>query len=201
MNTGNNLENTAAQRAAKAAEAIAELHERYQRAYQAAQQQPSTEYMSGWEAPCYVGTPSGGEIAWRPVAQNPALDFSGVEHALEMPLDTETKILFSAMYAGDLILEFASNELVLLQVMCAEDGERLQKNLIGHVMMKQRLEQPITLFIGLTDEDDLLISVDNETGAVGLEYVGKPQHEVLAANVSEFLEQLSPRIDGAEFSA
>lgn len=201
MNTGNNLESTAAQRAAKATQAIKDLHDRYQTAYQAAQQQPTTEYMSGWEAPCYVGKPSGGEIAWRPIAQNPPLDFTGVEHALDMPLDTETKNFYAAMYAGDLILEYTANELVLLQVMCAEDGERLQKNLIAHVLMKQRLEQPITLFIGLTDEDDLLISVDNSTGEVGLEYVGKPQHQVLAATISEFLERLSPRIEGADFSA
>lgn len=181
--------------------ALAQLHERYAQAYQAAGAKPRGDYVGAWQAPCYVGKPSGGEIAWQAVAQEPPLDFSGVEHGLEMALDGQVKALFSAFYAGDLILEHEGNELVLLQVMCAEDAERLQKNLIAHVLMKQRLRQPITLFIGLTDEDDLIISVNNETGVVALEYVGKEQHQVLAENVCEFLNKLTPKLEATHFTA
>ncbi len=182
-------------------ESLKLLHERYAAFYQAAGLMPRAEYISNWDAPCYRGKPSGGEIDWQAVPQQEKLDFSGVEHALEMPLDTQVKDFFSCVYAGDLALEFRGNQLTLLQVMHPEDGERLQQNLIGHVMMKQRLKQSITLFVGLTDEDDLLISVNNETGEVGLEYVGKDQHEILATDLASFLAEVEPRLPADEFTA
>ncbi|RUO22552.1 SecY-interacting protein [Aliidiomarina iranensis] len=182
-------------------EGLNSLHERYAKHYEEAGLTPKTEYISNWDAPCYVGKPSGGDIAWRAVPQTEPLDFSGVEHALEMQLDDQVKVFFSCVYAGDLALEFKGNSLELLQVMHPEDGERLQQNLIGHVMMKQRLQQTITLFLGVTDEDDLLISVNNETGAVGLEYVGKDQHEILADDLASFLTMLAPRLPADEFEA
>ncbi|RUO36303.1 SecY-interacting protein [Aliidiomarina sanyensis] len=172
--------------------ALAELHERYAACYAAKERHPTTEYISGWNAPCYRGKPASGEIGWEAVPQEPELDFSGVEHALEMSIDQGVKDFYKAYYAGDMYVRFRDRPLVLLQVIHPEDGERLLKNLIGHVMMKQRLEQAVTLFIGLTDEDDLMLTVNNQTGAVGLEYVGKDQHEILAGDMESFLRRLDP---------
>lgn len=182
-------------------ESLKLLHERYAAFYQAAGLTPKAEYISNWDAPCYLGKPSGGDIEWQAVPQTEKLDFSGVEHALEMQLDTQVKDFFSYVYAGDLMLEFRDNALELLQVMHPEDAERLQQNMIGHVMMKQRLGQTITLFVGVTDEDDLLISVNNETGEVGLEYAGKDQHEILAPDLASFLAEVQPRLPVDEFEA
>lgn len=173
-------------------QALADLHQRYQEAYAAAQCLPQTEYISNWDAPCYQGKPKSGEIGWKAVPQEPALDFGGLEHGLEMPIQDSVKAFFSSFFAGDMVLRFREQFVTLLQVMHPEDGERLQQNLVGHVLMKQRLRQPVTLFIGLTDEDDLLVTVNNTTGAVGLEYVGQEQHAILAGDLEAFLERLEP---------
>lgn len=178
--------------------ALEALHVRYARCYEKRDALPTTEYISGWDAPCYRGKPKSGDIGWEAVVQDPSLGFDNVEKALELSLDEGVKAFYGTFYAGDMYVEFREQPLVLLQVLHPEDGERLQKNLIGHVLMKQRLEQPITLFIGITDEDDLMLTVDNTTGAVGLEYVGQPQHEILAGDMESFLERLTPVfVDGA----
>lgn len=172
--------------------ALTSLHQRYASHYASKQAQPMTEYISGWDAPCYVGRPTAGQIAWEAVAQLPEIDFAGVEQALEIHLDGGVKDFYTTYFAGDLYVRFRERPLVLLQVIHPEDGERLLKNLIGHIMMKQQLEQTVTLFIGLTDEDDLMLTVNNETGAIGLEYVGKDQHEILAGDMETFLDALEP---------
>ncbi|HCB09072.1 MAG TPA: SecY-interacting protein, partial [Alteromonas sp.] len=82
----------------------------------------------------------------------------------------------------------------LLQVCSEEDFERLQQNLIGHLLMKQRLKQPPTLFFGLTDEDDFILSVDNASGEVVLEQVGKLPTRCLAPDLATFIDGLTPAV-------
>ena len=57
--------------------------------------------------------------------------------------------------------------------------------------MKQKLKQTPTLFFGLTDQEDLNLVVNNDTGEVCLEYVGKGPHEVLAKDLVAFLSDCS----------
>lgn len=174
---------------------LADLHQRYQAAYAAASQQPMTDYIDEWSAPCYAGDVRYGLVPWQAVLQQPTTDFSGVEQGLECTLDTQLKAFYQGYFAADLYLSFDNQPIVLSQVMCVEDVERLQRNLIAHVLMKRRLGQPVTLFLGTSDvSEDLIISVDNATGEVGLEYVGKPQHAVLTHNVAEFLTRCQPRV-------
>lgn len=172
----------------KVTDALAALHERYQQQYSAAGSITKTEYIEEWNSPCYQGNAFGGEVAWVPVAQQPPISFENVEKALELPLHKSIKDYFSNYWAGDLDVRFRGIELTLLQVQSPQDAERLQQNLIGHVLMKQRLKQNLTLFFGVGIEDDLMLSIDNETGAVGLEYAGQDQHEILAGDLERFLE-------------
>ena len=79
-----------------------------------------------------------------------------------------------------------------MQIWNDDDAERLQQNLIGHVLMKRQLKQPETLFFALTDEEDFIVSVDNASGQVVLEQVGKPAQQVLAQDLAEFLATLQP---------
>lgn len=175
--------------------ALIALHERYQVAYQAAGVQPQTEYIAEWDAPCYAGEVRYSMIPWKAVRQQPELDFNGVEKGLELELNEQLKSFYGLLYAADLHLTFDDHPITLSQVMAEQDGERLQRNLIAHVLMKYKLQQSPTLFIGTSEEsEDLIISVDNESGEVGLEYAGKPQHAVLAKNLTEFLQQVEPRV-------
>lgn len=174
---------------------LAQLHDSYQRSYEQEGEMPLTDYIDEWEVPCYRGDVKYGMIAWRAVEQHPSADFTGVERGLECQLDAQVKAFFGHYFAADLHVAFEHHPITLSQVISVEDVDRLQRNLIAHVLMKRRLEQPDTLFIGTSDEsEDLIISVDNSTGVVGLEFVGKPQHAELAANLTEFLQQLSVRV-------
>lgn len=171
---------------------LAQVHKDYATHYQKQGRSPTTDYVEEWQAPCYHGQPDGEHIGWQAVVQEPPTAFANVENALELTLHVSIKDFFSQYWAGDLHVRFRDHDLTLLQVQLPDDAERLQQNLIGHVMMKQRLRQPVTLFIGVGNEDDLILSVNNETGAVGLEYVGKEQHEVLASDLAFFLQRVEP---------
>jgi SecY interacting protein Syd len=80
----------------------------------------------------------------------------------------------------------------LLQVWNEQDFERLLQNLIGHALMKRRLEQPMTLFFAVTDDEDYILSLENDTGRVMLERVGLEPQEMLADNLAQFLSSLEP---------
>jgi len=175
--------------------ALEQLLERYQQAYAEQGVALMTEAHDEWQAPIYQQRIDEDNIQWQPVRQAQPLQFTDLANALEQPFHTDIGELYGTWFAADLNVSFADHPLVLLQVHGAEDGERLQANLAGHVLMKRRLRQPITLFIGLAEEsDDLLITLDNATGQVGLEFVGREQHEILADNLAEFLQKLMPRV-------
>ena len=119
---------------------LTELHERYQRMYTDAGLLPRTDYIKEWDSPCYSGSVEGEEVAWQPIVQQPPLDFSNVEDALALTIHKDLKDFFAGFWAGDLQVRFRDLSFTLLQVQSQQDAERLQQNLIGHVLMKQRLK-------------------------------------------------------------
>lgn len=178
-------------------QALDALLMRYQAHYEAQQQPLWVAGNADWQAPIYqqLLDPTQDLYQWQPVMQQQPLDFQPLAEALAQPLHASVAALFARWYAADLSVQWQQHDLTLLQIHGHEDGERLLANLAGHVLMKRRLRQPVTLFIGLAEaSDDLLLSVDNDSGAVGLEFVGQPQHLILAADVAEFLHQLTPRV-------
>ncbi|RUO25398.1 SecY-interacting protein [Aliidiomarina minuta] len=175
--------------------ALTKLHERYQSAYEEQDLLPQTDYMEEWSGTCYQGEVKYGLIGWKPCKQEPEFDFSAIEKGLELSLHTDVAEFYGSFYAGDLHLSYAGEDFTLLQVIHPQDADRLQRNLIGHVLMQQRLKQEVTLFVGVgTSSEDLIISVDNKTGVVGLEYVGKEQHAKLANSLAELLANATPRV-------
>jgi len=48
------------------------------------------------------------------------------------------------------------------------------------------------LFFAITDEEDIVLSIDIATGAVVVERVGKEPHKTVAVNLSEFINLISP---------
>jgi len=175
--------------------ALDNLLAQYQSAYAQAGQPLVVEANPDWQAPIYQQPLQQDWVHWVPVKQTQPLLFTDLANALEQPLHDSVEAFYSHWYAADLAVTFAEHPLQLLQNHGPEDAERLQANLAGHVLMKRRLKQPITLFVGLAEEsDDLLITVDNDSGVVGLEFVGQPQHQQLAPSLQEFIQQLSPRV-------
>ena len=156
----------------------------------------STPFDKEWPSRCYnIDSKQGlqGEIVpWQPVRQSQPLSFDNVGAALELTVNSDYCAYFTRYFSNNLIATAPQGECELLQVWNEEDFERLQQNLIGHLLMKQRLKQAPTLFFGLTDEEDFILTVVNETGEVALEQVGMEPKEILAPSLAAFLSTLKP---------
>ncbi|WP_422134014.1 SecY-interacting protein Syd [Endozoicomonas sp. ALD040] len=53
------------------------------------------------------------------------------------------------------------------------------------------LRQPLTLFFVVTDMEDINLTLNNETGEVWVEKVGKKLHCKVSDNMAQFLTMLS----------
>ena len=159
--------------------------------------------MKQWLSPCedaytnisteYKALPSG-EVYWRPVdiERGHKLNFDNVETALEMTLHPDIKTYFTTLYSENLDATCEEGNLSLLFAWNKDDFQRLQENLIGHILMKQRLKQAETVFVAVTDEEDMIISVENDTGTVWVERVGCKPHKKLADSLAQFINTLTP---------
>jgi SecY interacting protein Syd len=156
----------------------------------------SIPYDKEWPSLCYKSEgekwQQGQMVPWQPVKQTQPLSFDNVGSALELTLDSDYCTYFTRYFSNNLIATAPQGECELLQVWNEEDFERLQQNLIGHLLMKRRLEQAPTLFFGLTDEEDFILTVINKTGEVALEQVGMEPKEILAPSLAIFLSTLKP---------
>ncbi len=153
---------------------------------------PEIEKDSDWPSACeQAGHPEKDMTYWRPAACRDELDLSGVERALELTLHPDIKAYYTAFYSGHIPAICADGGLELLQIWNQDDFERLQQNIIGHLMMKQKKRQSATVFFAVTDDDEIILSVDNATGSVWAERVGRNPHRQLADNLSEFLTSLT----------
>jgi SecY interacting protein Syd len=151
------------------------------------------EYDSDWPSECYTSSGNTGDkVDWQPIKRSDLANFSDLEKALEMKIHEDVISYYSAYWSDNLIAETDKGYLQLLQPLNQNDFERLQQNLVGHILMKRRLKQPETLFIALTDEDDFILTIDNTSGEVMLEQVGVLPKEVVAPNLAVFIQSLRP---------
>ncbi|GEA13469.1 SecY-interacting protein [Alteromonas sp. KUL49] len=151
------------------------------------------QFDAQWPSPCLSEDAKNGDwISWEPVLQANTNSFTNVEEALDITLNPEFCAYFTRYYSESISVVAPQGKCELLFAWSHEDFERLQQNLIGHLLMKQRLGQPLTLFFAVTDEEDVILSVDNESGEVVVEQVGKLPSKVLASSLSEFISTLTP---------
>jgi SecY interacting protein Syd len=165
---------------------------------------PKIEQDEQWPSPCEIFNDSNevdklgllpGEVYWQPVTiEKEMLNFDNVESALEMTLHSDIKTYFTTLYSETLDANCEEGNLSLLFAWNKDDFLRLQENLIGHILMKQRLKQAETIFFAVTDEEDMIISIDNNTGEVWVERVGCKPHKKLADSLVQFIKQLTPII-------
>lgn len=153
------------------------------------------EYDNDWPSDCYrdSGT-TGDSVNWQPVKRSGAANFNDLETALEMKIHQDVVSYYSAFWSDNLNAKSSKGYLQLLQPWNQGDFERLQQNLVGHILMKRRLQQPETFFIALTDEDDFILTVHNTSGEVMLEQVGLLPKEVVAPNLAAFIQSLQPSL-------
>ncbi|MGI9322286.1 MAG: SecY-interacting protein [Pseudomonadales bacterium] len=152
----------------------------------------ASPYDADWRSDCEVYQ-SAGNTWWRPVAQRPQVNFSGIENALEAPLHPDLIAYYSTYWAGTLETDSSEGRVSLIQLWNQDDFERLRGNLLGHALMKQRRKQPLTIFFANTEpESELFLSLDNQSGQVLLEEAGRPPLRVVASGLAEFLARLAP---------
>ena len=171
---------------------LAQLHKEFsQKTLQNTGKYPLILHDKQWPSPCEVGSvDEQGNIQWQSVLQQPTGSLNDLAKALGVEFPSELSELFGYLYGGSILANIEGHQIELLQAWNADDFNLLQQNITGHVLMKRKLKQPETVFIGLTDQDDLLVTVLLDTGEVCLEHVGKKTHHVLAPNISAFLNAL-----------
>ena len=154
-----------------------------------------------WRSPCEIGEPfpadDGGRIAWQPLRRHPdtiADDFAPLERALEITVHQDIKDYYGGYWSAGLEAEAVDGHVSLLFLWNIDDIARLNENLIGHAMAKQRAKSPMSVFFACTETDsELFLSVDNDSGTILLEKPGfKPVREV-GENLASFLSTLVPR--------
>ena len=164
---------------------------------------PIIEHDEEWVSPCELDFYDTNHKYWQPVAMGGdenslkgenILSFVNVESALDLELHTDIKTYFTTLFSSELEVQCSEGQLSLLFAWNQEDFSRLQENIIGHILMKQRLKQDETVFFAVTDEEDLIISIMNNTGEVWVERVGCKPHKKVSDSLVDFIKQLTPNI-------
>ncbi|WP_165728583.1 SecY-interacting protein [Pseudoalteromonas sp. 31A1] len=171
---------------------IEQLHQKFsEKTLKNTAKYPLIAHDEQWPSPSEVGeVDEQGNVQWQGAHQQPAGSLSDLANALELEFPKELSELYGHMYGGSILAVIDGHQVELLQAWNSDDFDMLQQNITGHVLMKRKLKQPETVFIGLTDQDDLLVSVLVHSGEVCLEHVGKNTHHVLAPNINAFLKAL-----------
>ncbi|GLS82740.1 SecY-interacting protein [Paraferrimonas haliotis] len=155
-------------------------------------------YCGAENTPCQVGAANQGFIAWKPSKREVDNDLVDIETALEDAFHPDIHWFYGRYYCPPLKFNSAFGSGELLQTYNQEDFDFLKKNLVGHVLMKRKLKQAPTLFIGVLDDSDLMLSQKCEDGSVWLEQAGQEPQQKLADSIEGLLAQLTPRIAPAE---
>lgn len=177
-------------------QALGEFTARYlQHWQQNSQSLPASEALYGIPSPCIEQTVAG-KVYWRPKPFINNEGLSAVSRGIDLIIQPSVSAFYTTQLAGDMQARLADRFISLLQVWSEDDFQRLQQNLLGHLLMKCRFKQSPTLFIATTDNPDELISVDNLTGQVLLERPARRLHQqVLASTIAELLSALVPSTD------
>lgn len=155
---------------------------------------PQIEQDEQWPSPCeQAGTADTGYVCWKPITiDEQQLSFDNVESALNLILHDDIKTYFTTLFSESLDAQCYEGKLTLLFAWNNDDFQRLQENIIGHILMKQRLKQEETVFFAVTDEEDTIISIANDTGEVWVERVGCKPHKKIGDSITDFIKQLTP---------
>ena len=147
-----------------------------------------------WRSACEVHH-SAEKTYWRPVAQSPRVDFSGLSNAVEAPIHSDIVNYYSSYWSGTLETDSQEGRVSLIQLWNQDDFERLITNLIGHALNKIRAKHPYTVFFATTEPDsELFLSIDNDSGVVLLEEPGNVPIREVESDILTFLNRLEPKL-------
>ncbi|WP_287147192.1 SecY-interacting protein [Aeromonas sp.] len=148
------------------------------------------EWEADWRSPCELDEPREGRVAWRPYQRSEPADFAAMADALELVLHPAALALFGHWFSRPIPCSYKGLRLELILPWNEADLDLLRENLIGHLLMLRKLKRAPSIFIATTRHEMTLISLDNESGQVWLEWLDSGRRLVLAPSLSAFLARL-----------
>ncbi|WP_421187815.1 SecY-interacting protein [Aeromonas enteropelogenes] len=170
--------------------ALAHFLARWQRDGEARRGLPLCDWEADWRSPCQLQKQVDGRIPWRPYQRTEPADFSALAEALELTLHPDALALFGHWFSRPIPCLFKGLRLELILPWNEDDLDLLKENLIGHLLMLRKLKRTPSIFIATTRNEMTLISLDNESGQVWLEWLDSGRRLVLAPSLAEFLARL-----------
>ena len=152
---------------------------------------PQSEALFGIPSPCIISSVDE-RVLWQPQPFEGDATISAVERALDIVIQPAVHAFYATQFAGDMGGCFRDETLTLLQTWSVDDFQRVQENLIGHLVTQKRLKLSPTLFIATLDSEMEMISVCNLSGEVVKETLGRQQRTILAPTLADFLNRLEP---------
>lgn len=140
-------------------------------------------------SPCILKNIHSGSY-WRPVRRENA-DFSAVERGIGFTLNEDIKRFYGSLYSADLPVIYKGLKMELIQVWSDDDFIRLQENILGHLVMLDRLKLTPTVFIATVKDDRKIISIDNDSGNILYEFIGSPKRIVIETLLHDFIGKLT----------
>ena len=152
---------------------------------------PQSEAYTDIPSPCII-TASGGTVTWQPQPFTADQNVNAVERAMDIVVQPAITAFYATQFAGDMTARFAGQQMILLQTWSEDDFQRVQENLIGHLVTQKRLKLSPTFFIATLESELDVISVCNLSGEVVRETLGTRKRQTLAPSLADFLNQLHP---------
>lgn len=180
--------------------AMTDFYQRYVEMCKENNYQPSQPFDAEWDSVCFTDEEriidGESQRCWLPVKRSEKINFDNIESAMSIQLDPQLAAFFGTYLSDHIPVKLNDENITLVQVWNDEDFHGLQENIIAHLMMKKRLKQSPTLFIASSEDDMQIIAIDNVTGEVVREYLGKGVVDVLAPDVASFMGMLTPVLEG-----
>lgn len=161
----------------------------WQEQYQTA---PYSENYSDLPSPCILTKDEHG-VFWLPKIENKH-SFAIVEEVMNLNINPVANEFYCLQFSGDLSAKWQNKSISLIQIWSDEDFRNFEGNLLAHLEMQRKRNLRPTIFIGTTDDESELISIDNQTGTIILEKLGEKTSTELASTLAIFLTKLIPFI-------
>lgn len=150
------------------------------------------EHDADYPSPAEQLPAQAGMVGWQAWRKPESSSFNNVGEALDITVHSNVSAFFGHYYAGNIESCFKGLFLTLLQPWNEQDFERLQQNQIAHQLMMKKLKLPASWFLASCRDEQKLVTLDNDTGEVLLERLGKGRIGILAPNLTTFLRELEP---------
>ena len=154
---------------------------------------PMAGFDKEWPSPC-TREVLGEKASWLPVERQPKGSLAGVGDGFDTIIHPDLDTYFSSYFSDNIKAHFQDKLLELLFAWSEDDFTRLQENLIGHGVAKQRARQDLTFFFALID-DDRFLSIENQSGRVVLEVLGSRKTTVIAESMTDLFAELRPALN------